>query len=211
MLVSARARCRTLWHAVYWPIEYVGLRLLTILSPRRDILGVELAAIGTDDASGMLFAKGERALHLISATSPARFARIRRDLRRLVLISSGGQFYHQTFRAHFVDLRFLQKASDVDLALSIVHEATHARLLNAGIRYDQALRARVEGICVGQELAFAERLSLPPEAVEQLRRKLDTPWWNGDALFERRVSHLRTSGVPPWAVRLLRRLFSESR
>jgi hypothetical protein len=58
------------------------------------------------------------------------------------------------------------------LALSIVHEATHARLAGVPVTWDNL--ARVEGICHAQELNFAKRVSGGQALVDYVQAKAST-------------------------------------
>jgi hypothetical protein len=96
------------------------------------------------------------------------------------------------------------------IASTIVHEATHARLRRCGIGYDEAIRARVEAICFRREIAFAD--SLPDgalsrdEAERNLTLRPPSDWTN-DAMRDRHRSGseeaLRYLGVPEWSIRFV--------
>jgi hypothetical protein len=85
-----------------------------------------------------------------------------RDLDRIWvrLLTTGIAQFSPVVRACLLDERFvLADTTDTEIvAAGIVHEATHARLWHRGIRYDEAVRPRVEGICMRRELAFARKL-----------------------------------------------------
>jgi hypothetical protein len=57
-----------------------------------------------------------------------------------------------------LDLADALLGSPAGIAAVLVHEATHARLSFRGIRYVPRLQARIENICVAEELAFVNRL-----------------------------------------------------
>jgi hypothetical protein len=125
------------------------------------------------------------AIDLIRITSPNRLVRIHRDVRRVLLIWAGGPIYWPYANGFAIDLVAAQDLPADRLALTIVHEATHARLWRAGFRYTPDIRERIEHICVRAELDLAERLPDAAELTNGLRKKLAQPWWTESALAER--------------------------
>lgn len=106
--------------------------------------------------------KVEKALSLIRGHDPVRYQRILRDLERIwvvYLFGAVGSFHSLTWTCK-LDRRFVldEKTALESIACTIVHEATHARLWRNGIFYDEDIRVRVEGVCIGSEIAFADRL-----------------------------------------------------
>ncbi len=93
----------------------------------------------------------------------------------------------------------------LDLAMMIVHEATHARLWRIGCRYDEPNRERVERICVDAEIAFAAKVPGSEEAVARSRQLLETQWWTHAEHVNRSRRELRALGCPEWLIRLLSR------
>jgi hypothetical protein len=100
------------------------------------------------------------------------------------------------------------------IASAIVHEATHARLETLGIRYDEAVRQRIERICARRELDFARHLSGVDALLEEIT-------WRLDRCSEENASHtdqnmwektnqgnaeiLRHLGTPEWVITLMLR------
>lgn len=100
------------------------------------------------------------ALGMIARHDPPRMARIQRDVAAILVwpfVSAGGVAeFHAAERVcalHSGDIKDKPAALG---ALSIVHEATHARLAHIPVTWDNL--ARIEGICFAQELAFAKRI-----------------------------------------------------
>ncbi|MGH7615421.1 MAG: hypothetical protein ACREMW_15430, partial [Gemmatimonadales bacterium] len=100
-------------------------------------------------------AKVSGALDLIEKYDPRRLARMRRDLRGFALIGGGGEFYHHGINAYVMDLASMRARSIPDLAATMVHEATHARLMRAGIKPKKSNQERIERICTEAEASFA--------------------------------------------------------
>src|SRR5438067_2160710 len=92
----------------------------------------------------------EGALLLIQQHSPLDYARILRELERIWVTLSfhGLGEYRHSLRACILDERYVaDPATNVEqIASTIVHEATHARLERYGIGYKQELRTRIEAI-----------------------------------------------------------------
>lgn len=155
-----------------------------LLSPRTTVEGVELVALA--DAGHEIEAQTVKqiaaALLLIKRTDRARWSRLRRDLKRILLTKVGGPLYVHPVRGALLRAGYVRTAPVDYLALTIVHEAMHARLWSRGIGYPAADRERIERICVRAELAFAER----QEHAEHLKKvtvaKLRERWWEDSSL-----------------------------
>ena len=89
----------------------------------------------------------------------------------------------------------------------IVHEATHARLHAVGIGCPESLRARIERLCMHQELDLAARLPGGASAAQRAQRSLMLPdsTWDQVTFAERRLALIRSWGWPQWVVRLIER------
>lgn len=147
------------------------------------------------------------ALELIAANDPRRFMRLRRDVKRFALVAAGGDYFDSDIDAHIVDLRTLRESSVVELANLIAHEAVHARLIHAGIPYSEPLKARIEALCVEEEIALATKLPGGTQLIPSLRARLEKPWWQ-PAESERRIADQLTSlGAPRWLLRIRRILW----
>lgn len=90
---------------------------------------------------------------------PRGFARARRTMPRIVIMSSRRSYYHIAGDICVVDLARALRASVWNLTTTLVHEATHAHLIHRGIPYTPELRDRIERFCVAQELALVQRMS----------------------------------------------------
>ncbi|UCI20906.1 hypothetical protein FJ970_08090 [Mesorhizobium sp. B2-1-8] len=115
------------------------------------------------DKGGRDVDKVVAALQLIRGVDPIRYRQVVRDLSRIwitTIAGAAGQFIQSTSTCE-LDERFLaaEHISVEEVAGAIVHEATHARLHHWAIGYDEELRDRLEGICMGRELAFAAKLA----------------------------------------------------
>jgi hypothetical protein len=130
-----------------------GVRVV-VVNPRPDI------------ETSFVLARLDEALALVEQHQPWRLAHLRRDLR----VMSVAPFpcrgaYFPTEHTVLTELSFLARAPEftpAQLASSIVHEGTHARVHRMGERlgFDWAGRdmAREERLCRRAELAFGESL-----------------------------------------------------
>ncbi len=156
----------------------------------------------------MLFDKVCDAVRLIDQYNPARFARLKRDLRGLWITETGGNHaeYHYWAQLCVLDRSHLlkQEVSAVHVASIIVHEATHARLFRAGFGYEPEMRVRIERVCFKAEIAFASRLPDGQALIEQAHAQLqsDPVVWTREAFHDRAVTKLRELRAPKWLIRL---------
>jgi hypothetical protein len=119
--------------------------------------------------------------------------------------------FNESLNARELDTRFvLAETSFLEIiASTIVHEATHSRLMRCGIGYDEELRARVEAVCLRSELAFAAKLPNGEQVRDRVERTLELcashGHWTNAAFDERYVEGsieaLRHLGVPDWLPR----------
>jgi hypothetical protein len=114
-----------------------------------------------------------------------------------------------------LDARFVRDAATApeDIAVSLVHEATHARI-DRWIPYREDLRERIEAICRRQELAFARRLPGGAAIVRRMEEWLAQPpakeFWSDmafrDRWLEGSFENLRQLGFPERLIPPLRRI-----
>ena len=158
----------------------------------------------------------EGALLLIKQHSSLDHARITRELERVwvCLLPHSLAVYRHSLRACILDQRYVaDPATTVEqIASTIVHEATHARLERCGIEYEEQRRARIEAICFRRERAFAARLPDSAELQEGIARYLEwyqaNPEQFSDAHFQEAhtaggIEALRYMGTPDWIIRAI--------
>src|SRR6266404_3234344 len=155
-----------------------------------------------------ILVKLERSLGLIAQYSPVQNRRVQCNLARLFVfrIPPNLAEYHPNSRMCFIDCDYLisKKLLPEELAMTIVHETTHANLTRRGFGYDPATRSQVERICVRAEIAFAKRLpdgaSLAQSAIASLDR--GEAFWSDEEFLQRDLKALRTLNMPAWFIRL---------
>ena len=188
------------------PFRWLATRLLLMLSPVSCVDGFDVIRVDDQNERVMCDRLAE-ALLLIRQVDAKRFIRIRRDVRRILIVRSGGPEYWPLADGFVLDSLYVANAPIERIALSIVHEAVHARLWKMGVDYRSALRSRIEKLCVHSEIAFASQLPQGGVLLEQARAKLANPWWTEQRVFERRLAAMRKSGWPEWLLRPYRAIF----
>lgn len=179
----------------------IGLRFL----PTSSDYPIELAAFSARGDPQHLFERIGDALTLIQLHDPRRLARMQRYVKRLALVQSGGEIYDHDLQTYIVDAPLLERRQSIEIAMAIVHEATHARLRHCGIQTTEANQARIEALCVKEEIAFATRVPHSSRYIAHARQKVLTPWWGkkeGDRRTENQLSSLR---IPEWIIRIRHR------
>lgn len=197
-----RAFTRTGNHLIVL-VRYMVLRIMVASSPRDSASGIVIADLLSVPGTAARFAKLREALLLIESNAPLLMRRLQRDLRRIVFLESGPEFWAVGSTCVLHDIRGL---SVVQVALLLVHEGTHARLWRSGIRYGADVRDRVERICVGAELEFLKKLPHEEELLKYTKTKLDKPWWRGDQQAARHADVIADVEAPAWLLKLYRRV-----
>jgi hypothetical protein len=152
-----------------------------------------------------------QALRLIKAYDPRRYARVLKGLDRVLvgLIPGNIAQFRTDTRTCEIDARFVFSYSPEKLATVIVHESTHGKLRQLNIGYSEAMRDRVEKVCVRQEFAFASKLPNAEEmrkALESERLRPATEWT--DEAFRKRhregkIGLFRHVGLPAWLIKTM--------
>lgn len=185
-------------------IDRLFFAVLKQLSKSRVYGGLSLVA-DTDDQLDRI----EESLRLIEQVQPIRYQQIVRDLGRIWVRSlsyARGQ-YNDSVRACSISAKAFDGYYNrpEEIALIIVHEATHARLARLGIGYDEAIRSRVEAICHRRELSFAKLLD-DEQAIYVAGYYLANPVDYSDEAVDSRseaalLADARDIGFPLWIVR----------
>jgi len=135
------------------------------------------------DGSGDAEGKVRRALTLIATYEPWWIRQMKRKVRRIVIMMAGAEpQFRPIVRGCYVSIDEIAASSDEQLALTLIHEATHARLHEwiraSSFRPRPDIQERVERACVRREVAFAKKL---PEVGQELAKlandQLKTRWW----------------------------------
>ena len=146
-------------------------------------------------------------LELLKRYAPARYSRVLRSLRGILVMGSGAvrADYDPLERVCRLAETFVHDAgtTSAGIASTLVHEATHGWLFDRGIGYEPPVRHRVEQICTQASLTTSKRFPNAQDEVDRCRRQLELgPSEFSDAAFlELSAQKLRESGCPDWLVR----------
>lgn len=176
-----------------------------MLSADETLCGVEVRVFESQATARVLFQKTRAALELISAVDAVRIHKIRRDLKGILFTSSGGAAFFPHLRICRIGLAYAARVSALELAMTIVHESTHARLFRVGRGYAVHERELVEKVCVHAEVAFARRYPDSGVLIDQSLTRLGMEWWKPEAMVTEERKQLARLGWPEWLVRLVSR------
>lgn len=178
-------------------------RLSLRLSPTDAYGGVSLAFLAPGRLEPQVFfEKLHAVLQLIDSRAPRQLRRIAADLGTIALVPAGGEYFDTSFRAYVMDVPTLMHLGIPELALKVVHEATHARILKCGIDHRKFGRRRLEQLCMRQELQFARLLDDAGSLTDWAKARTDTEWWAQEALQARLATQAVAYGIPSWIVRV---------
>jgi hypothetical protein len=183
-------------------------KLFLRLSRSRHVNGIWVGVIG-DKKDVHLLQHVEDAILLIERYDSQRYRRVCSALERIWVCPLAGSYgeYNAVFRRCDLDLRYVRSSSVAAIASTIVHEATHGHYCLRKIGYPEALRHRIERICMQQQLAFARTLPDQGALCKQLERNLDRnpESWNNEAFKRLRLKgELETArdlGIPDWVTK----------
>lgn len=125
----------------------------------RTIRGLPVTLMNTrpDIDSEEVFQRLDTALGLIERYQPSHFRRMHRDFARIQVrrFPCRGAFFPET-RTCLVELTFVvnPEFTPTQVAATILHEAMHARLDNAGVKYESTSAAKHERFCRRAEVEF---------------------------------------------------------
>ena len=140
----------------------------------RIVRGLPVTLINTrpDIDSEDVFARLDAALELIERHQPSHFRRMHRDFARIQVrrFPCRGAYFPDTGIC-LVELTFIvnRQFTPTQVAATILHEAMHARLDNAGVKYDPAGAAKHERFCRRAEVEFG---MLAPDGAPVVERAL---------------------------------------
>jgi len=150
-------------------------------------------------------------LAIVKRTWPRWFEARRQHVRGIVIrqvVEAMGQWHPDVSQVH-LDYGYLSgtTATPTDVASTIVHEFTHARLHAAGIAYDHR-DIRIERVCLRQEALFLK--DLPPSderaatlAANNARNENATHLWSLEVTEQRSRSAAAAFGIPRWLVNVM--------
>jgi hypothetical protein len=174
-----------------------------------DFEGLEIRAFLPDQlqyeaVTGKLYP----ALRLFADHMPLRFNYLQRDLPRIFVgITPAAGSCVRAVGVCLIGTDYLIKpeTSPARLAMTLVHEGTHARLLRLGVGYDESIRARIERICIRSEILFVRRLKKAEELEQAALRRLRWPdrVWSDAARKARVEAYFKSLGASGVVARIV--------
>jgi hypothetical protein len=134
-----------------------------LVTERHTLHGIAVSVINTrkDISTAQVLERLAEALGLIATYAPRRFRRMQKDMAGLVVrrFPCRGAFFSEE-RECLVELTFTvnPRHTVAEIASSIIHEATHARVASMCGPLPQEQRAREERLCRRAELEFGRAL-----------------------------------------------------
>jgi hypothetical protein len=183
-------------------------KLIMALSHGRRVDGLTIGILGRDRNDDPLLEHVETALMLIKQYDQKLYRQLHRDIKRIwiePLLAASGSFKRSTGTCN-LDYQHVKSSSAEVIASTIVHEASHAHPCLLKFGYPEALRYRIERICMRRQLAFAGKLPNGAAARAQVERllALQPSYWLSDSLKKSRLQSgtaaLREAGVPEWLI-----------
>lgn len=154
----------------------------------------------------LVFARVAEALQLIRDNDIVRYSWLRKSLACILITSGAGAAYWPRHRACVLEITSVLQRSAAITALSIVHELTHARVERAGIRYRPALKARIERVCIQEQIRFACRLQAVGWGMEEVlahyHQAKKQPLRSADERHWAKLRAFEAVEAPKWIVRL---------
>jgi hypothetical protein len=152
---------------IYGPMkslsQQVNRMAESLISVRREVRGIPVRVFNTrrDIDTAQVLERLGQALDLIATHAPRQFRRLQQDLAGILVrrFPCRGAFFHQE-RECLVELTFTvnPRHTLAEIAASILHEATHARVARMCRTLPQEQRAREERLCRKAELEFGQSL-----------------------------------------------------
>lgn len=151
----------------------IGLRWASADAPRTRAFGVDVIDLTRDGSGAEAMELTVRVLELLREASPRALTGLARRSPRIAIVRGypwAGQYWHY-FGGIALEASVVERQIPMSIAMTIVHEATHARIAAAGVPY-LPQRSRIERMCIRQEIEFAETVPGTDSLIEGAQRKL---------------------------------------
>jgi hypothetical protein len=177
-------------------------------SERRHMHGLPVALASSLPTSDEAFAKLSEALELVRRHDARAFRELVDHTRGVFVFATTGGDAAEWWRDEGLVVLSDEYVTDEstasrDLAVVLVHEATHVWLERHGFEYTIDRRTRLEEMCHRRELRLARRLPDAEELVGSLVHELrpGERYFTDEAFYQRAVAQAVRQGVPAWLVR----------
>jgi hypothetical protein len=192
-------------------IRRVGVRVAFWCSRWEAYEGIQIGVLRICESPEQTTARIRSALDLIRTTSPLRFGRLRREMRRVWVfpIPYNLAEWHHRHSMCVLNPDFVQSSLTTisQLAATLIHEGTHGRLERLGFAYREDRRVALERVCFMEEIRFARRLPDGEEIIRVARSQMARPSsdWTTESMDEARLDSLRQTNCPRWLLRIVER------
>lgn len=173
-----KATSRTWLHpkrAMGWLVQNIGALLAKVLLRPAKVDEIRIAVFTRGDVARRSNQIAD-ALQLISDAAPHRYRRLTRELAWVVAVPGADFRFLPAIQGCLIRAEWLDEVGVVDVALVLVHEATHARLWRRGFSYEPEERERIELLCLRAEAELLHRLGRDGDA-ERVIQRIDQRWW----------------------------------
>jgi hypothetical protein len=172
---------------------------------------VRIYAVESDDHDHLRQLLGS-ALDYLATYGPRQYKQLRHRIRRVSIrqLPHLQGAFEEAGPAIVIAEAFLSRSatSPVRVASTLVHEATHARIHELGIRHRGKTAIRIERACTREELRFLDLVPRDDGAAlsEVIKAKHDgaAQVWSPEARLDAVQRGLTAVGGPVWLTRLLR-------
>jgi len=159
-------------------LQRFGMGVLWLAARRSLLLGVPVGVCGLPSGERRRSLTAvEGALRLLEDHDPRAFVHVRQFLKRILIVSVPGPPAMLLPALHWCVLRWSPVGTDREvatrIAASLVHEATHARLMRLRFGYESFEQVRIERVCVKASLAYLQRLPDSMRSVRELELVLE--------------------------------------
>jgi len=151
----------------------LALRFVARTAPRTDVLGLAIVDLTRDESGALVMQELSAIVRLIDSVDPLFVSRLRTRAPQIAVVRGytwAGQYWHH-LQTLAIEASVVERQVPEAVAMTIVHEAAHARIAARGISYLQH-RRRIEERCVREEIAFATKLPGTERLIEGARKKL---------------------------------------
>lgn len=180
-------------------------RLLKSSRRTEDIAGFEVAldrSETTIEALGSL----TRGLELLEHGGGHFARRARRGCTRILVRERAFARYWRLPRAAVVGQSDLVQMSNGEVALLLLHEATHARLEGLGLTARRFGLDRIERVCLRRERALAQSFPDPARWISLVDQRLRDGLWDRHSVATRVEKEFAERGFPGWIARIVARI-----
>lgn len=176
-------------------------------SPRRtlELTGFDVALDPTDLANAAVESLN-RGIALLEQVDGLVARRVRRGCSRILVRERAFARYWPLPQAIVLGQSDLAKMSNGEVALLLVHEATHARLASLGLTARRFGLDRIERVCLRRARALAQQFPNPEPWIARIDERLTNRLWNRRAVARRVEEEFSKRGFPGWAARLVARV-----